>query len=104
MANEDPRHDTQLLTEETTEIQEPSFYAVILENDDYTSMDFVIQILMNLFDKSYEIAYNIMLEIHHQDQGIAGCYAKEIAIEKVNAVHELAGANDFPLRCHIEKA
>ncbi len=104
MTKRNTRHDTQLITESAAELQEPAFYYVIFNNDDYTPMDFVIQVLMCLFDKSYETAYGIMLEVHQKDRGVAGCYPKEIALEKVNMVHELANNNDFPLTCRVEKA
>lgn len=104
MSNHSPKHDIQLNKQQITKIKAPDFYYVILNNDDYTPMEFVVDILMRLFGLSYELAYSTMLEVHHNNQGIAGRYPKEIAIEKANVVHELANANDFPLSCRIEKA
>ncbi len=104
MANQstDNNGQTELITDKTIELQEPSFYHVILLNDDYTPMDFVINILMQLFNKDYAQAYTITMQIHHQDRGIAGTYPKEIANEKMTQVNLSARANDFPLTSIIE--
>ncbi len=85
-----------------TELQEPSQYAVIFLNDDYTPMDFVIEILMHLFQKDYPNAFAIMMQVHEHGRGIAGTYPKEIAEEKVHQVAYVAQANEFPLTCVIE--
>lgn len=104
MSNKNTQHDTDVATKSTTELQEPAMYNVIFNNDDYTPMDFVIQMLMELFHHSYDNAYAIMLEVHLENQGIAGCYPKEIATEKVAMVHDIAADHNFPLTCRIEKA
>ncbi len=103
MSNKNTQHSTEITTESITDLQEPTLYCVILHNDDYTPMDFVIHVLMELFDKSYEKAYDIMMEVHLKNRGVAGCYPKEIAAEKVNRVHDIAKNNEFPLTCRIEK-
>ncbi|MDR2901204.1 MAG: ATP-dependent Clp protease adapter ClpS [Treponema sp.] len=85
-------------------LKEPEDYHVILLNDDFTSMDFVVEILMDVFHKSMEDAANIMLHVHKQGKGIAGMYPWDIAITKVDQVHNIARMNEFPLKCIIEKA
>ena len=85
-------------------VKEPVDYYVILLNDDYTSMDFVVIILMEVFRKSTEEAFRLMSEIHVKGKGIAGVYSWDIAVTKAEQVHSLAEANGFPLRCIIEEA
>ena len=81
----------------------PKKYKVILLNDDYTSMEFVIDILMSIFHKSFTEAEAIMLEIHKKDKGICGIYTHEIAETKVMQVHKKARDNGFPLRAIMEE-
>lgn len=81
----------------------PSMYRVILHNDDYTTMEFVVDVLMKIFGKSLEKSYEIMLNVHRKGRGVCGVYTYEIAETKVNAVHKLAGDNGFPLRSTMEK-
>ncbi|MEZ0328865.1 MAG: ATP-dependent Clp protease adapter ClpS [Dissulfuribacterales bacterium] len=94
----------QGITEDKTihELKEPSLYKVFLLNDDYTTMDFVVQVLMDIFDKSFEEATRIMLHVHHNGRGLAGVYTKEIAETKVHQVHTRAQANGFPLKAEME--
>jgi len=84
-------------------IKYPKKYKVILLNDDYTSMEFVIDILMNVFHKTYEQAEGIMLDVHKKDKGICGIYTHEIAQTKVITVHKKAKDNGFPLKCTMEE-
>lgn len=98
-----PNQAPVVMAESQLEIEEPSFYHVVLLNDDYTPMDFVIEVLINLFQKSYNDAHDIMMQVHHRQRGIAGTYAREIAQEKMNQVLLSAKANDFPLNCLIER-
>ncbi len=93
-----------LLTEDVVETKEPPRYKVLLHNDDYTTMEFVISILENVFHKSMTEATRIMLNVHHEGIGVAGIYTKEIGETKVSIVHELAQRNSFPLRCSLEAA
>lgn len=81
----------------------PKQYKVILLNDDYTSMDFVIDILMNVFHKNYQQAEIIMLDIHKKDKGLCGVYSYEIAETKVVQVHKLAREQGFPLKAIMEE-
>jgi ATP-dependent Clp protease adaptor protein ClpS len=85
-------------------LKEPEDYHVILLNDDYTSMDFVVAILMDVFHKSEEDAATIMLHVHKKGKGIAGVYSWDIAVTKVDQVHNIAKQNEFPLKCIVEKA
>ena len=84
-------------------VKYPTKYKVFLLNDDYTSMDFVVDILMNIFHKSYQEAQNIMLEVHEHDKGLCGVYAFEIAETKVIQVHRKAKENGFPLKATMEE-
>ena len=86
-----------------TELKEPKKYKVFLLNDDYTTMDFVVDILCEVFHKSYEEAVNIMLTIHKQGKGLCGIYTYEIAETKVDQVHRLARAHQFPLKATMEE-
>ncbi len=85
------------------EVQYPKKYKVIILNDDYTSMEFVIDILMNVFHKTYEQAEAIMLDVHKKDKGVCGIYTYEIAETKVITVHKRAKESGFPLKCMIEE-
>lgn len=81
----------------------PKKYKVFILNDDYTSMDFVIDVLMSFFHKSYEEAQNIMLEVHKKDKGLCGIYSHEIAETKVAQVIKKAQENGFPLKATMEE-
>jgi ATP-dependent Clp protease adaptor protein ClpS len=84
-------------------IKYPKKYKVYLLNDDYTSMDFVIDILMAIFHKSYEEAEKIMLEIHQKERGLCGVYTHEIAETKVMQVTRKAKESGFPLKATMEE-
>jgi ATP-dependent Clp protease adaptor protein ClpS len=86
------------------DLDEPPLYKVLLHNDDYTSMEFVVAILEQIFQKNHEEATRIMLNVHEQGVGVAGIYTKDICETKIAVVHDLARRNEFPLRCSIEKA
>jgi ATP-dependent Clp protease adaptor protein ClpS len=92
-------------TEEKTEIRtgKPSLYNVFLLNDDYTTMDFVVHILENIFLKNLTEATQIMLHVHKKGVGLAGVYPRDIAETKVERVHRIARENEFPLKCIMEK-
>lgn len=91
-----------VVTEQTLEVKEPQLYKVLLHNDDYTTMEFVIFILETIFHKSPNDAAQIMLNVHNEGVGIAGVYTKEICETKISVVHQLAKKNEFPLRCSME--
>ena len=84
-------------------IKEPNMYKVILHNDDYTSMDFVVDILMKIFHKNLEDAHIIMLNIHEKGKAVCGIYSYEIAQTKAMQVKQLAKQNQFPLLATIEE-
>ncbi len=88
---------------ERIEVKEPSSYRVILINDNYTTMDFVIMILMVVFHRSHDEAQNIMFEVHKNGRGIAGVYPFEIAETKIKQVEAMAEKHCFPLRCTMEE-
>ena len=85
------------------EVQEPSMYRVLLHNDDYTTMEFVVYVLMVVFRKPMEEARQIMLNVHRQGIGMCGVFAFEIAETKVETVSRMARQNGYPLKCTMEK-
>lgn len=85
------------------EIDEPQLYRVLLLNDDYTTMDFVIHVLEAVFHRTPAEATRIMLHVHKKGAGVCGVYPLDIAEMKVAAVHELALKHEFPLKCVMEK-
>mgnify|MGYP001022586281 CR=1 FL=1 len=82
--------------------QRPRRFKVLLMNDDYTTMDFVVYILQTVFGKPHPEAVQIMLNVHKNGTGIAGVYVKAVAEAKIEEVHQLARAEEFPLRCTLE--
>ncbi|KZK66545.1 ATP-dependent Clp protease adaptor ClpS [Shewanella baltica] len=87
-----------------SELMPPSMYKVVLNNDDYTPMDFVIEVLQVFFRKNEQEATDIMLTIHHQGKGICGIFPFGIAETKVIQVNQFARQNQHPLLCSSEKA
>lgn len=85
-------------------LREPGDYTVVLLNDDYTTRDFVVEILKLIFHKDHEEATKIMLNVHRKGRGAVGIYTLDIALTKANQVHELAQKNEFPLQCVVEEA
>ena len=83
-------------------LQEPKLYRVLLHNDNYTTMEFVVHVLQSVFRKKTEDAVRIMLSVHRNGIGMAGVFTAEIAETKVDSVHRLARENGFPLRCSME--
>lgn len=90
-------------SESQIDLEEPELYKVIMWNDDYTTMDFVVEVLNDIFHKSYEEAVAIMLDIHERGKGVCGVYTYEIAEMKIHQTIKLARANEFPLRVTMEK-
>jgi ATP-dependent Clp protease adaptor protein ClpS len=95
---------TELDTPVKTQIHEPGMWNVVLYNDDSTSMEFVVLVLMQIFHKSYEAAAALMIEIHEQGHGVAGTYPYELAHAKQEDVIYSARGHGYPLRCEIEQA
>lgn len=81
----------------------PPMYKVLLHNDDYTTMEFVVDILVRVFGKSLEKATQIMLNVHNKGKAVCGIYPREIAETKVQTVHNLASSKGFPLKSTMEK-
>ena len=86
------------------EIREPNMYRVILHNDDYSTMDFVIEVLISIFHKPAADATRIMVDVHKKGKGICGVYTYDIAATRVARVHQLAKKREFPLKCSLEEA
>lgn len=91
--------------EADTEIvfDEPRRYCVVMLNDDYTTMEFVVEVLMRVFHKSQQEAVNMTEAIHQKGRAVCGIYAYEIAETKVSQVRKMARASSYPLRCIIEE-
>jgi ATP-dependent Clp protease adaptor protein ClpS len=85
------------------ELREPKLYRVILCNDDYTTMDFVIEILIVVFHKPAVEATRIMLDVHKKGKGLCGIYTYDIATTKIDRVHQMARKREFPLKCSLEE-
>jgi ATP-dependent Clp protease adaptor protein ClpS len=98
-----PQTDEQVGSQTRDQTREPPMYRVLLHNDDYTTMEFVVEILMYVFNKSPESAAKIMMNVHQKGIGVCGVYTYEVAETKVNAVHNLASESGFPLRCSMEQ-
>ena len=93
---------TGTLTETKKKVEKPPLFKVLLHNDDYTTMEFVVFVLKTIFHKSEPDAVKIMLAVHEQGVGIAGVYTFEIAEAKVSKVIELARQSEYPLLCTVE--
>jgi ATP-dependent Clp protease adaptor protein ClpS len=93
-----------VVTERKVAVRPPSLYKVLLHNDDFTPMDFVVMILENYFGKDRAAATEVMLAVHHKGVGVCGVYPFEIAETKVSIVMECARENEHPLQCTMEKA
>jgi len=93
----------EVLEKTRQETKEPALFKVILHNDDYTTMEFVVQVLESIFLKSPAEAFRIMMQVHTQGRGMCGVYPFDIAETKVGAVHDLARERGFPLRASLEE-
>jgi len=99
----DPNVEENVGSETDQEVTEPPMYRVLLLNDDYTTMEFVVEVLVYVFQKSSEEAMQIMLNVHRSGVGVCGIYPYEIAETKVETVETLARENGFPLKCIMER-
>jgi ATP-dependent Clp protease adaptor protein ClpS len=99
----DIEHDSDVLTESETRLEKPPLYKVILHNDDFTTMEFVVFVLTHVFLRSTAEAFSIMLKVHHEGIGIAGVYSFEIANMKAEKAMNLARAQEYPLLCTVEE-
>lgn len=96
-------YDEYTITQNQEEVKLPSMYKVIMHNDDYTTMEFVITVLKDIFHHSEEKAMGKMLEIHNHGRSIVGIYTYDIAITKVHQVKQEARKEEFPLLCTVEE-
>lgn len=103
MPKYEPEHGVVEETESKTKLERPPLYKVLLHNDDFTTMEFVVFILQNVFNHGESEAIQIMLNVHKQGIGLAGIYTYEVAEMKVEKVMSLAQANEFPLLCTMEE-
>jgi ATP-dependent Clp protease adaptor protein ClpS len=103
MGQYDPEVEESVSSETDQEVDEPPMYKVMLLNDDYTTMEFVVEVLVYVFQKSAEQATQIMLNVHRSGVGVCGIYPLEIAETKVDTVLRLAQENGFPLKCIMER-
>jgi len=100
----DSESEGEVLTRIDEELKEPDEYKVLLINDDFTTMEFVVTVIMTVFHKSLPESTRIMLDVHRRGKGTVGVYSYDIAVTKINQVHLLARQNGFPLKCTMEKA
>ena len=105
MANPGPFDDDGQIQEKKDEkLKEPDMYRVVLHNDDYTTQEFVVEVLVKVFHKSVVDATRIMLNVHRNGAGHVGVFTYDIAATKVRQVHKMAREREYPLKCTIEKA
>jgi ATP-dependent Clp protease adaptor protein ClpS len=97
------QHGGEVVEKPKSVTKRPQLFHVVLINDDYTTMEFVIQVLESIFDKGPAEAYRIMMEVHTQGRGVCGAYTYEVAETKVATVHDMARTEGFPLRAGIEE-
>ena len=95
--------DGDTILETRKKVKQPKLYRVIMLNDDYTSMEFVVFVLQEVFLKSTTEAESLMMSIHLNGSGVAGVFTREIAETKIAQVTELAKLNEFPLKCIMEE-
>ena len=103
MAQEMPREDFDFETSLEEDVREPKRYKVLLHNDDYTTMEFVVRIHKEVFHKNDAEATYIMLTVHNKGLGVCGVYPLEVAETKANLVHKRARESGFPLKCSLEE-
>ncbi len=98
-----PNDLTGVATKTRSKVKKPSMYKVLMMNDDYTPMEFVVQVLEQFFSKAHEDAIRVMLQVHQRGVGICGLYTYEVAETKVTQVIDYARKNEHPLQCTLEK-
>ncbi len=104
MTRPGPEGGGEVVEKPKSKTKRPQLFNVVLYNDDYTTMEFVVHVLETIFDKGPAEAYRVMMEVHMQGRGLCGAYTWEIAETKVVTVHEQARSEGFPLRAGIEEA
>jgi ATP-dependent Clp protease adaptor protein ClpS len=101
MANK--QQDTGVLEAEKVRLKPPPLFKVLLLNDDYTPMDFVVVVLQTVFAMSREKATQVMLQVHREGMGVCGTYVREVAAAKVDQVIDIARRHQHPLQCTMEE-
>jgi ATP-dependent Clp protease adaptor protein ClpS len=99
------QNDTEdgVATKDRAQVKRPPMFKVLLHNDDYTTMEFVILVLETVFNKTTTVASQIMMDVHKKGIGVAGVYTRDIAETKVALVHDLARTSQHPLKCSMEQ-
>lgn len=103
MARSDGKPGEEVLEKTRPRVAKPPMVRVLLHNDDYSTMDFVVRVLEGVFQKSPAQAYRVMMHVHTQGIGTCGAYTYEVAETKVAMVHDLARSEGFPLRASLEE-
>ena len=103
MSKRDPEFDRDVVVETEKTLKRPPLYKVLLHNDDYTTKEFVVHILEQVFNKDSTEAMQIMMHVHRNGVGVAGVYTYEVAETKVKTVESLARQYEYPLKCSIEE-
>ena len=102
MGNNEKLNVTDVITQEKVKLKKPKLYKVILLNDDYTPMEYVVNLIKIVFRKNESEAVNIMLMVHKKGSGVCGIFTKEIAETKVETVLKMAQSDQHPLKCIME--
>jgi ATP-dependent Clp protease adaptor protein ClpS len=106
MATKQPKsndHGSTELKEKPAQTKPPAMWQVVMYNDDYTPMEFVVEVLGQIFGHNYERATQIMLKVHTEGRGVCGIFPRDVASMKVEQVVDLARVNQHPLRCGMEE-
>jgi ATP-dependent Clp protease adaptor protein ClpS len=98
------KSQTTLLEREASQVKPPPMFKVVLLNDDFTPMEFVVLILQKFFSKGHEQATQIMLNVHQQGRGVCGIYPRDVASTKIDQVSRFARQHQHPLQCIMEEA
>jgi len=97
-----PKEQSSIRSRQNIDIKEPRRFKVIIFNDDFTTMDFVVKVLQTVFFKSAAEAERLMLQVHHSQKAVVGVYTYDIAVSKVNKATRMARAEGYPLRLTVE--
>ena len=103
MADDKPQRDLEILEKPANEVKQPEMFKVVLHNDDYTTMEFVLEVLESIFHKSPAEAHRVMMQVHTRGHGVCGAYPFEVAETKASLVHDAAREEGFPLRASVEE-
>jgi ATP-dependent Clp protease adaptor protein ClpS len=103
MAKEDFETGELTVAKQRTRLRKPPLYKVLLHNDDFTTMEFVVYVLQTVFQRGESDSFRVMLQVHTQGVGVAGVYTYEVAETKAAQVASLAQASEFPLLCTVEQ-